>query len=196
MRKRNRKVLRAVLGFSLIVLGMGFPSLAAAQEFSADMVNRIGNQTTQAKIYAAQDKIRMDMKEGAMIIRMDKGVSWMLMPSEKMYMENPIDMSRVPKASKGFKDEIERTSLGVETIDGKQAEKFKVTYTENGKPMSVYQWIVNQEIPVKVEAVDGSFSMEYKNVSLGAQPDDLFEVPSGYTKMSMPSLGDMGLGGF
>ena len=192
MRKKDKKLLGAVLGFSLIVLGMGFSSVALAQEFSANMVNRIGNQTSQSKLYVSGSKMRMDMKEGVMIIRIDKGVSYMLMPSEKMYMENPIDMSRLPKASKNFNDEIERTPMGVETIDGKQAEKFKVTYTENGKTISVYQWIINQEIPVKVEAVDGSFSMEYKNVSMGAQPADLFEIPSGYTKMSMPSMGDMG----
>ena len=196
--KMNKKFLGGVLGFSLIVLGAGFSSVASAQEFSADMVNRIGKQTSQSKLYVSGDKMRMDMKEGVMIIRMDKGVSWMLMSSDKMYMENPIDMSRVPRSSKTFDGEIERTSLGMDTVDGRQAEKFQVTYTEKGKPVSVYQWILNQEIPVKVEAVDGSFSMEYKNVSMGAQPADLFEVPSGYTKMSMPSLGDMmkSMGGY
>ena len=194
MKKMDKKLLGVVSVVFLMVLGTG---RASAQEFSADMVNRIGNQTSQSKLNVSQDKMRMDMKEGVMIIRMDKGVSWMLMPSEKMYMENPIDMSRVPKASKNFSNEIERTPMGVETIDGKQAEKFKVTYTEKGKPVSVYQWIVNQQIPVKVEALDGSFSMEYKNVSMASQPADLFEIPSGYTKMSMPSFGDMGnMGGY
>ena len=57
--------------------------------------------------------------------------------------------------------------------------------------MAAYQWIKDGQIPVKVEAVDGSYSMEYKNISTGAQPAELFEVPADYEKMSMPSLGDM-----
>ena len=167
---------------------------AFAEDFSADMVNTVGKQIMQSKLYVSGDKIRMDMKEGVMIIRNDKKISWMLMPSEKMYMENPIDMSKVPKTSKSLDAEIDRTSLGMETIDGKQAEKFKVNYKENGQNASVYQWLVSKEIPIKVEAVDGSWSMEYKNLSLGAQPADLFEVPAGYSKMTMPSLGNIGMG--
>jgi hypothetical protein len=40
-----------------------------------------------------------------------------------------------------------------------------------------------------MEAVDGSWSVEYKNVSLGPQPDSLFEVPEGFQKATMPSFG-------
>ena len=76
-----------------------FIGRSIAEEFSADMINTIGKVTTQSKLYVSGNKIRMDMKEGVMIIRSDKNISWMLMPSDKMYMENPIDMSRVPKAS-------------------------------------------------------------------------------------------------
>ena len=187
----NKNIFKMSLAlFSLCFVTSG----AFAEDFSADMVNTVGKQIMQSKLYISGDKIRMDMKEGVMIIRNDKKISWMLMPSEKMYMENPIDMSRVPKTSKSLDAEIDRTSLGMETIDGKQAEKFKVNYKENGQNASVYQWLVNKEIPIKVEAVDGSWSMEYKNLSLGAQPADLFEVPAGYSKMTMPSLGNIGMG--
>ncbi len=189
MRNKSKKLFGAVLVFSLILLSIGFSSLAYAQEYAADMVSTIDNKTTQSKIYVSSDKIRMDMPEGAMIIRIDKGVSWMLMPSEKMYMENRIDMSRVPKTSKDLGAEIERTSLGMETVNGQPAEKFKVTYRDNGKTESAYQWLVNSTIHVKIEAVDGSWSMEYRNLSLGAQPADLFEIPAGYEKMTIPSFG-------
>ena len=197
MRKKSKKVLGAVSVFFFMLLGAGFLSPALAQEFSADMISTVGKETTQYKLNVSGGKIRMDMKDGIIIVRNDKGVSWMLMPGESMYMENPIDTSKVPKTSKDLGGEIERTSLGVETVDGKPAEKFKVTYTKNGKQESVYQWLVDNEIPVKVAAVDGSWSTEYKNLSMGAQPASLFEIPSRYTKMSMPSLGDMmGMGGY
>ena len=191
MRKDGRKLLGTVSVFFLILFLAGSVPGASAQDFSADLVNTFGKETTQSKLYVSGEKIRMEMKEGIMIVRTDKRVSWMLMPSEKMYMENPIDMTRVPKTGKNFDGEIERISLGSDSVDGQPTEKFKVTYTENGKSMAAYQWIKDGQIPVKVEAVDGSYSMEYKNISTGAQPAELFEVPADYEKMSMPSLGDM-----
>ena len=182
--------------FLLIFWVAGIFSQALAMDFSADMISRVGQETMQSKIYVSEEKTRMEMPQMTTIIRHDKKVSWMLMPSEKMYMEHPIDPSKAPKTAKNFDGEMERTSLGVEAVDGVQAEKFKVIYKEGKKIESVYQWIKDGQIPVKVEAIDGSWSTEYKNISTATQPADLFEIPDGYTKMSMPSLGDlMGMGG-
>jgi hypothetical protein len=47
------------------------------------------------------------------------------------------------------------------------------------------------KFPVKMAAVDGSWTMEYKNINMGTQPDSLFELPSGYKKMTMPSMPGM-----
>ena len=186
MNKKSVSVL-FVLFFLMIFGG----SRAAAQEFSADMVSRAGKETTTAKIYVSQNKVRMDMANNSMIIRNDKKISWMIMPSEKMYMEHPIDMSKSPKVSNKFDGEVERVPMGTETVNGQPAEKFKVTYTEGGKSVSVYQWLKDGKIPVKVAAIDGSWSTEYKNISTALQPDSLFEPPAGYTKMEMPNVGDM-----
>lgn len=185
----NKKMLvvGAIVG-AWVFLAVGW---AGAQEFSADMVSREGKKAVNAKIYAAQDKVRMEMPESVMIIRMDKNLSWMLMPADKMYMEQPVNMSSAPKVAKEFDNETERVAMGTETIDGSPAEKFKVTYTEKGKPVSVYQWLRNGQFPVKVEAVDGSWGFEYKNLKTGPQSTDLFEPPADYQKFSMPSMGDM-----
>ena len=183
--------------FSVLFVVLLFVSVrAGAQEFSADMVSSDGKQTVNARIYVAPQKVRMEMPENTMIIRRDKGLSWILMPSDKMYMEQPINMSSAPKVSKDFDGEIERVAMGTETVDGAPAEKFKVTYTEKGKNVSVYQWLRDGVIPVKIEAVDGTWSMEYKNLKTGPQPGELFEPPAGYEKFGMPDMGDMmkGLG--
>ena len=185
------------------VLSVGFVSLllltarAEAQEFSADMISRTGKETVNAKIYVAKDKVRMEMPESIMIVRRDKNLSWMVMPADKMYMEHPVDMSSSPKVATQFDDEIERVAMGAEDVDGQSAEKFKVTYREKNKAVSVYQWLRGGKIPVKVEAVDGSWGMEYKNLKTGPQSAELFEVPVDYEKFDMPSLGDMmkGFGG-
>jgi hypothetical protein len=44
------------------------------------------------------------------------------------------------------------------------------------------------KFPVKMAAVDGSWTMEYKNIKLGSQPASLFELPPGYNKMAVPSM--------
>ena len=185
--------LGAVVGVGVLLAAVG----AGAQEFSADMVSREGKQTVNARIYVTPQKVRMEMSESVMIIRRDKNISWMLMPADKMYMEHPVDMSSSPKVSKNFDGEIERVAMGTEAVDGQPAEKVKVTYTEKGKNVSVYQWLRGGQIPIKVEAVDGSWSMEYKNLKVGPQPVDLFEPPADYEKFAMPGLGEMmkGFGG-
>ncbi len=191
----NRKMLQvlAILGVSAFLTAGG----AGAQEFSADMTSYSKKEITNAKIYVGNNKVRMEMAESVMIIRQDKNLSWILMPADKMYMENAIDTSRSPKVAKEFDGETERVAMGTEDVDGAPADKFKVTYTEKGKPVSVYQWLRGQ-FPVKVEAVDGSWGFEYKNLQTGAQSADLFEPPADYQKFAMPGLGDMmkGLGGF
>ena len=184
-----------VLSVLLISIGLLGGSQASAQEFSADMVNRVGKQTMTGKIYVSHDKVRMDMAESIMIIRSDKKITYMVMPSQKMYMEHPIDLSKAPKVAKALVGEIERVSLGKENVNGYDTEKFKVTYKENKKEISVYQWIKDGQFPIKVEAVDGSFSTEYKNLKVGSPSADLFEPPSGYTKMEMPNVKSL-MGGF
>lgn len=192
----NRKMLGVltILGVSMLLVAGG----TGAQEFSADMVSREGRKTTNAKISAAAQKFRMETPESVIIVRRDKGLTWILMPADKMYMEQPVKMSASSNASKNFDNEIERVAMGTEDVDGQPAQKFQVTYVEKGKNVSVYQWLRGGQIPVKVEAVDGSWSTEYKNLTAGPQAADLFEPPADYQKFTMPGLGNMmkGLGGF
>ena len=186
MRKKVFNVLSAVFVSMLLLTAR-----AEAQEFSADMISREGKEIVNARIYAAKDKVRMEMPESVMIVRRDKNLSWMVMPADKMYMEHPVDMSSSPKVAANFDNETERVAMGAEDVDGQPAEKFKVTYLEKGKNVSVYQWLRGGQIPVKVEAVDGSWGVEYKNLQTGPQSAEFFEVPADYQKFSMPGLGDM-----
>lgn len=176
---------------SMLIALLMCASPVCAQEFSADMVSTMKGKSMTAKIYTSQDKVRMDMAESTMIIRKDKNLSWVVMPSEKMYMEHPVNMSSAPKVSKSLEGEVERVSMGQETVNGYQTEKFKVTYTDNGKSVTAYQWIKDGVIPVKIEAEDGSWGMEYKNLQVGPQKDDLFEPPADYERMEMPDMGSM-----
>jgi hypothetical protein len=60
--------------------------------------------------------------------------------------------------------------------------------SDNKEKTAVYQWFLDEnEFPVKTAAIDNSWSHEYKNIKQGKQPEELFEVPAGYKKFSMPA---------
>lgn len=175
----------AVVMFVLLLAGSAF-----ALEFSADTVMTSGGMKTTGKIYFSGERFRMDMKSPSQmttITRLDKKVVWSIMPQQKMYMEIPFNPKRQPMVKDKVQGEIDRKLLGTAEIDGHPAKKYLVTYKAGGEKTQIYQWIATDlNFPVKTEAVDGSWSQEYRNIKLGNQPDSLFKVPAGYKKFQMP----------
>jgi outer membrane lipoprotein-sorting protein len=174
-------ILLAVL-FSL--LSSGF-----AQEFSADysVHEKKQNVSINGKIFIKGDKLRQETQmEGMkqiMIIRPDKNVIWMIMPKGNTYME----MSHVADDKKTEPWTSERESkakyMGKETVSGLSCKKYQ--YIEQGE--TYYSWISEKfPFPVKTEYSQGL--IEYKNIKEGKVPNSLFEVPPGYSKMSMPKM--------
>lgn len=182
------RMVRVFIGILLsFAVHCGVLTAAFALEFSADMVSRTGGQTMQSKISVKDQKSRVEMPEMTMIQRGDLKVTWMVMNSERMYMEHPFD-PRVLAQTGGAEGETERVPLGKESINGQPADKFKVTYSNAGKMESVYQWMGTGPIPLKVAAVDDSWSVEYQNIQTSGISDALFEVPAGYQKLQMPGM--------
>ena len=174
----------AVIGF---VLGAAACAFAAA--FAADVVGQSQEGAINGKIYMQGGNVRMEMAQAVTITRMDQKVVWIMMPSERMYMEQPLNPRDAIMSGRAKSDETQKKSLGPDTVDGKQTEKFQVTYDYDGTTSSVYEWIESSlGMPIKVAAVDGSWWMEYHNVTTGPQEASLFEVPGGYQKFSMPSM--------
>ena len=157
-----------------------------AEDFSADMVTYAEQGSFRAKIFLSGEKSRIEMPGAVTISRMDKKAVWVLMPDQKMYIEQPFD----PRSAMGMRDkisgEVERKPEGSEMVDGRMAKKYLVTVVMDGKTESVYQWIDESvSIPVKTAAVDGSWSSEFKDIKIGRQDASLFEIPEGYKKMAM-----------
>ena len=162
-----------------------------AGDFSADMVSTARQGSFPAKLYVSGDKSRMEMPGAISISRMDKKVTWMLMPEQKMYMEQPIDTRAAAGTQEKVDGEIERKAEGAEVVSGRNTTKYRVTFESNGKHESMFQWIDGSvNIPVKTAAIDGSWSTEFRNIRTGPQDGALFEIPAGYTKMSfaMPDM--------
>lgn len=187
-----RSVMRCVI---FLVLWVALSSaVVSAEDFSADMVSSSPEGSFTAKLYVSGDKSRMEMSEATTISRMDKKVVWILMPAEKMYMEQPIDPRTAASIQEKMTGEIERNIEGNEMVNDRSTAKYRVTFEANGKRESVFQWIDEAaHIPIKTAAIDGSWSSEFRSIKSGPQDQELFEVPAGYSKMSlgMPDMEDI-----
>ena len=184
---------KALLVSTLVLVGLWLAGSTFAAEFSADMVMTSGGSTTTSKVFMKGEKSRMESQgqPGYTIVRNDKKVMWMVMTDQKMYMEMAPDPKQAPQGDK-VTGEVSRKLIGKETIDGRSTEKYEVTFKEGNKTEKMYQWIATDiKFMVKMAAVDGSYTMEYKNIKMGPQADSLFEVPSGYKKMAMPAMPQM-----
>jgi len=180
--------------FMAVVLCGLFCFVVFAQEFSADIVSTGKEGSSSGKIYTSKNKIRMEQQGNIIISRIDRNVTWIIMPAEKVYIEQKVDPRNIAGVMDEVPGQVERQALGEEEIDGRMTDKYKVDYTYGGETSGMFVWTTQgSNIPVKTMAVDGSWSMEYKNLREGPQSDDLFEIPAGYEKMSldMSQMGNM-----
>lgn len=188
MKRLNRMTSRMLVIAALIFL---FGGIAFAQDFSADMVSTTKDGVFRGKIFVTKEKMRVEMPHAIAITRMDKNLVWILMPGQNMYMEQPLRPENVPATKDKMPGEIERKLMGTETIDGKTTNKYRIVYKVVDKEESIFLWVAaDSGFPVKTSAVDGSWTMEYKNLNIGKQSDAFFEIPAGYQKMSygMPAI--------
>jgi len=192
---------KLALAAALLLL---LPVLIAAgpisRPFSADYVSKQakGPETVTKMWLGGSDRWRIEMPKeqgGAVnIVRTDRKVMYTVLPAQKIYYEMPLtgdDLSPTPeppRRSKGAK--VEQKALGWEKVTGYQCEKYVVSIVEPGKkPRSHFLWKCKEVgWPLKMAAVDGAWSMEYRNLKVGPQDPKLFEPPAGYKKLSMPGM--------
>lgn len=164
---------------------------SVTQELSATIVTKSKDQTMSMKIYMKPNKFRTDNETAgtSTIVRKDLKKVWTIMTAQKTYMEIEGMNDNKQMAEEKVKGEVSRKEVGSETVNGHPTTKYEVTTKIDDKVMQVYQWWATDiNFPVKMAAVDGSWSMEYRDINIGSQPDSLFEVPSGYKKMTIPGM--------
>lgn len=82
---------------------------------------------------------------------------------------------------------MELKMLGAESIGGRSVEKWQMTtVAPNQQPVETFQWY-DPELKLSVrEEFPGGFVRELDNIQIGQQPDELFRVPEGYSKVDAP----------
>jgi len=170
----------------VVILIFLFGGIAIAQNFSADMVTTTKGVVVTGKIFVTEEKTRMETNQAITITRIDKNVVWILMPAQSMYMEQSLKPENMVATTDKMPGEIERKLVGKETIGGKTTNKYRIVYVAADTKETIFQWIAaDSGLPIKSAAVDGSWTIEYKNLRTGKQPDTLFEIPTGYQKFSL-----------
>jgi hypothetical protein len=171
---------------------------APSVEYSADRVIETTSGTFTGKVFSAKDKERAEMNMGGMqsvmILRRDKQLGWMLMPAQKMYMT--MDFAKAQQQSGAApNDQVEIAAAGAETIEGVSTMKYKMLMKDGSG--GGFIWITDQGIPVKMDMLSKSggeksrMTVTLKNLKIGSQDTQLFDLPNGYT--AMPSMGNFSM---
>ena len=158
-------------------------------EFSADQTTRIGKSTMTGKIYFQPDRWRVEMAsaEGpkVSINRLDRAVTWLLLPN-RSYVELPLRIDQIPRVGPTIEGEVARKHVGNEPVSGRKTEKYEVTVESDGKRQIIYQWVAPDiKFTMKTASADGKWESVYSSVTIGPQRPDLFDLPAGYTKVSV-----------
>ncbi|MCL6589877.1 MAG: DUF4412 domain-containing protein [Firmicutes bacterium] len=175
--------------------GTAAPTKTAGPEFSGEMTttDAQGN-VIKAKIFIkTMQKLRQEIIGGGdyaiSIFRLDKKVSWILIPKQKQYMEVAftVDPNRPNPAW-----EYTAVALGSQTINGYECKGTRYVYKDKTKGAYIQWMAAKLQYPVKIQHVDANGkvvkTLECSNIKPGPQPDSLFEVPKGYTLYVMPSM--------
>jgi outer membrane lipoprotein-sorting protein len=189
-----------LLALALALTGTAQAADEPGVEYSADSSLETAESAMSGKLYFTPGMERReysnDDQPTTMIVRRDKKVTWMLMPSEQMYMEMPIPEGGREDDVGSY--QIEQTIVGPETVNDVETTKHKIVMTgADGSKMAGFSWVSKEGIVVKLDAIsviDGDkrrFKTELKNLEIGKQDPALFEIPEGYTSMSMGGLGGM-----
>jgi hypothetical protein len=191
MRSSRMGVIGLIIVSWLLIGSVG--AWAEGPEFSADQFLNGPAGPEQTRLYCKVDRWRLDFtREGREIIhisRGDKKITWMLIPKDMVYVELPLFSETIPWADK-MPGEVERRSLGEEAINDHPCLKYQVKLSNGESTQEFILWISKElKVPVKTASPDGKFGTELKNIQIGPQPDQLFELPAGFKQISPPLHG-------
>lgn len=200
---KRRSELLGVISLALA----GLATAAYGAEFSATMVQKAPNQQDmESTLYVSGDMMREETQlKGQMRIRIHDRASntmWLLNPQEKEFVEfsgqaradgaGVVDPPLPDEANSPCQQPssgLSCTRLGVEEVNGREAEKWRFEATRQGQTVQWTEWFDKElRIPIRGEGPSGMVR-ELSDIEVGPQPDDLFRVPAGYQKIDIPQRG-------
>jgi outer membrane lipoprotein-sorting protein len=170
-------------------------SIALPAEFSADLIQKTAGMTTKGKVYIKGNKMRMEMETPAgksiNLTDIDTGLTRMLQPEERMYLEMRAPEAGVVQAEEVLAKIADKKRLGTEKVNGFKCDKYEIIYHDKslGKMTQWFSTKLNYPIKMIYHGPQGEMLMEYKNIKEGKVDSSLFKIPPGYQKMEIPGMG-------
>lgn len=85
---------------------------------------------------------------------------------------------------------VERSFIGQEQVAGRKTEKWEIKMSApDGKTMATTEWYDPELAMAIKQEYPGGIVSELTDIRVGPQPDELFAIPAGYTRMEMPQGG-------
>ncbi|MFQ5579104.1 MAG: hypothetical protein ACE5FZ_00690 [Nitrospiria bacterium] len=203
MLKWNIFASRAFIYLFVLLSVLAVASIARA-DFTADQYITISHgefggqrRIMEAKVYSQGKKLRLETAMGGRkainISRGDKNppIMWTLMPNEKMYMETVGKEGEGNPMDPGSRAGVEKIFVTKEHVAGRLTNKFKLVWKDkDGSRLSGFAWelIELNNAPIRQEFFNKNehVLVQLANIKVKRLDADLFEVPEGYRKISMP----------
>ncbi|MCS6771686.1 MAG: DUF4412 domain-containing protein [Kiritimatiellae bacterium] len=182
----KRIVIWGLLGL-LPLAGASAGNPKVVDQFSADQLMTVGDSIITTRIYVARGNVRSETvmpglpEPSVTIINGARKVVWVLMPGG-MYLERSIDIKE-DMSNAAWADPNLLEPVGKETIDGVECEVFRVKAPDQD---ILYYVRASDRIPVRMSSQTHNVRVDWKNVKVGPQPANLFELPPGAKKFGLP----------
>lgn len=185
-------MMRPCFSLSALLAVVALPAQAAPpKDLSADMVVLSDGRTMEtSKIYVSGARSRMEssmMGGFTSIVRRDRGVVWMLYPARKQYTERPLDakIAAQDPASEppGL---ISKEKIGVDTVGGHPCTVYRMKVAAPGGRQLTTTACVSESLGLSLRSEVAGIVSELRNIRLGSQPANLFEIPSGFQLTTAP----------
>jgi hypothetical protein len=192
----------------IVVASLFLPVVLHAQELTADVVIHEANGTeARGKLYRGKDAVRLEPPEegrgavnGVVVIYdLARQVTYFLNPKLKTYVERPgsaaggpvalfVPLHDNPCASlPGISRDATCRKLGVETVNGRNTEKWQATQTRGSRTITEHAWVDSElHIAIKWQTSDQKTG-QLENIHLASQAASLFALPSDYRKAEVPA---------
>ena len=192
---------------SIIVLAVVLVPHAFAEttQFSATAVQTDPEgKTRMSKLYVGDGVVRTESSyEGQTRISITDSkqrVAWMMNPAKQEYVEmrGPAPTQQRQESRPRMPDDpgspcqagtegFSCNKLGVESIDGRPADKWEFITTQQGQTMRAVFWFDHRlRTPIRKE-FPGGYLSELRDIQEGTQPAHLFTVPQGYKRIELPT---------
>jgi hypothetical protein len=164
--------------------------------YSAERTVKRGDRWQAMQVHYTPGMERMDLEGDAaggnvMIVRYDKGVTWIVLPRLRAYVELSGDVSNSISA---VAQSLALNPVGHERIGDVDTTKYRL----DGK-ITGFMWLGQRDIPVRIDGdmavgeTSAPTHFEQNHIKIGPQDPALFELPEGLVRIEIKDARMLGL---